>query len=135
MRNHEIKGFVEFLMLEELTGKFSRMRTRFAKIALAQLEQIDQERMILIQQFSFLQEDGKPKVDPNTNEFMLRDKEKFADEYFELMSELFIIEEWEERKEMLEAVNHIVLNTTRTFKGEEALKYDRWCDIVENIEE
>jgi hypothetical protein len=135
MYNHELESFVGFLMEEEVSGKESRMRSRFLKLAQQQVKQIEEDRMELIKQFSYQDTEGNPQVDTRedgSTVFKLKDTEGFTKEYGVLMFEEFIIEATEDKKDMLETITNIVLNTSRKFKGEEALAYDRYCEIVES---
>lgn len=136
MRNHEVQGFVNYLITEELSGKFSRMRTRFVKLAQKQIDQIEQERIELVKNYAEKDEHDNPIILTHENgstSYKVNDMEGFNVEYAELMNEVYIIDETDERREMLECVKHVVLNTIKMFKGQEALDYDRWCDIVEDI--
>ncbi len=49
------------------------------------------------------------------------------------MSEEWIIEKNEERKDMLLTLKDAVLNLDIVLKGKKAMEYDRWCEIAESI--
>jgi hypothetical protein len=136
--NFEVKEFIRFLIELKLAGKESRMRTRFCKLLADRMKQIEDEREELINQFAEHDADGEVVVenDPGTNKqvYKLKDHAGFNREYTVLMREEYVIDETEERQEMLKTIKDIVLNVDMEFQGEEAFVYDRWCEIVEEIE-
>lgn len=134
--NIEVQGLYDFLLSLELSGKQNRMRTRFCKLLANQLQQIEEDKADLIDQFVAKDEDGKPifeKLPDGKVKYHLRDTEGFAREFNILMREEFVIEETEEVKDMLLTVKDIVLNLDKSFSGQEALQYDRYCEVFENI--
>lgn len=136
IKNVEIESFINFLMGFELRGRDSRMRTRFTKLLMKQAQEVHEENMELIKQYSVLDDEGIPEIIEVGNKKMynVKDKASYNKEYFILMNEDFVIEENEERKEMLMFIKSLILNCEMTFKNEEALEYDRWCEIVEEID-
>lgn len=136
MKNAEVESFLNFIMSMELSGKNSRLRTRFAKLLMQQQQLINEEHMELIKEYSHLDDNGNPKVKEENGKQMydVYDRESFNKEYSILLNEDFIIEANEERREMLLLVKDVILNCEMTFKGREALQYDRWCEIVEDID-
>lgn len=135
IKNFEIKPFIDFLMNLELIGKKSRMRTRFVKLLMERQMLINEEHQELLKQYSELDEEGNPKVVEKDGELLydVKDKISFTREYNILLNEDFVIEETEDKKEMLLTVQDIVLNCEMMFKGAEALLYDRFCEILEEI--
>jgi len=135
IKNYEIRSFVDFLMKLELAGKKSRMRTRFVRLLLERQNLIDEEHRDLVLQYSNLDDEGEPKTIERDGELMydIKDIVSFNREYNILMNEEYIIEQTEDRKDMLLTVQDAVLNCDIVFKGTEALKYDRFCEIVEEI--
>lgn len=134
--NFELNGLFDFLMSLELVGKQNRMRTRLCKLIAERLNEIVDERDKLILQFAETDEEGKPlilPVDGNQNKYVMKDMEAFTREYDLLQREEFILEETEERKDMLLTVASIVLNLDMPFKGQEALQYERYCEIFEQL--
>jgi hypothetical protein len=135
--NYEINRLYDFLLQEELVGKKSRMRTRFCKMLLERMQQISDEHQKLILEFAELDENGNPKTEPTSDgkqrKYVMRDFDAFSREYDILMREEFVIEETEERKDMLLTVADIVLNSNQTFSGQDAIFYDRFCEVFENL--
>lgn len=136
MFNGEIQNFINFLMEEEVSSKKSRMRTRFIKLAQERLKEIEDTRIELLKKHGNVDDNGELKTVEDSNGQMvydLKDREAFNVEYNEMMLEEFVVDETPERKDMLLALKDIVLDTERTFKGQEAIFYDRFADIVEEI--
>lgn len=135
IRNFEIKDFGAFLMGESLSGRKSRMRTRFVKLLDERLKQIEDERLSLLKEFAEVDENGEMKMDERGMAVMSDEQSaKFQAEYADLMNEEWVVDQTEERRDMLLTIKDCVLNTERTFSGQEAIQYDRWCEIVEGIE-
>lgn len=135
MKNVEVENLLKFIMELELKGRDSRLRTRFAKLLMERQNLVDEEHQELVKQYSITDDSGKPKiVEKDGKQFYdVQDKVGFNREYFILLNEEFIIEETEERKEMLLLLKDVILNCDKTFMGGEALEYDRWCEMVEDI--
>lgn len=138
IKHVDIEDFIKFLMEFELKGKESRMRTRFVRLLAEKHQSVMQENQDLIKTYSHLDEDGEPNKIERDGKMYYDLKEEFKAEYdreyFILMNEDFVIEQNEERKEMLLLVKDIVLNCDKTFSFNEALEYDAWCELVEQIE-
>jgi len=136
LKNHEINGFVQFLMRLDLEGKESRMRTRLVKILVERMQMIEEERIQMVQKYAEKNEDGTPIIVTNEDggsAYQVSDMGAFANEYAVLMNEDCIIDNNEERKDMLLTVKDAVLNTKIKFSGQDAFDYDRYCDIVETV--
>lgn len=135
MMNGEVEPFINFLMSFELVGRDSRMRTRFVKLLAERASLIKDEHAELIRQFAKFDENGDPYIVEIDGQkaYDVPDRVAFNKEYHLLLCEEFVIEENEERKEMLLFIKDVILNCEKTFKGREALEYDRWCEIVEEI--
>lgn len=136
LKSKYIKGFMDFLMSLELAGKQSRMRTRFCKLLDEKMVQMENERFELIQQFGKKDEIGEllqSEDDKGNKVYQIDDIPNFTKELNILMNEDFYIDETMERKEMLMTIKDLVLDCELTFKGEDAIAYDIWCEAVEEI--
>jgi hypothetical protein len=135
IKNDEVEAFSNFLMSFDLVGRESRLRTKFVKFLMERVKYVKEEHAELIRQFAKFEENGDPIiVEVNGNKaYDVPDRATFNKEYFILLNEDFIIEENEERKEMLMFIKDIILNCQKTFNGREALEYDIWCECVEDI--
>lgn len=135
--NVELEAFVNFLMEESLNGKQSRMRTRFCKLLSEQIKLIKDEEHQLIIKYCKKENDGtlKTKIDEQQREvYDIENTHLLNNDIKELYLEEYILDNTEEKKELFLTIKNIVENTQRTFKGNEALEYDRFCEIVETIQ-
>lgn len=137
MLNAEIENFANFLMEIELEGRKSRLRTRFVKVLQERLKLIQEEHKAILEQYTAKDEEGELKTidtEDGGRAYDVQDYEAFQKEYQDLLVEEFVIDQTQERKQMLEAVREGVLNTDMVFKGKDALVFDRYCEIVEQVE-
>ena len=136
MFNIEVEPFINFLMELELPAKQSRMRTRFCKLGIERLRLLEEEKMEIIKKHGNIDENGEIKqVEDEQGRLIwdVKDKDGFNADYKELMIEEWVLELNEEKKDMLLTLKDSVLNLDIILKGKEALQYDRWCEIVEQI--
>lgn len=137
IRNYELNDLQEFLMKFKLKGKETRLRTRFVRKLNEYLNRMNDEHMDLIKAYANLDEEGNPiivDIDGVRKYDMTKENlRSFNIEYSKLLSEKVIIVPNEENKEMLSFIKELILGCEMTFSGEEALKYDRYCDIVEEM--
>ena len=136
MFNIEIEPFINFLMELELPAKQSRMRTRFCKLGIERLKLLEEEKMEIIKKHGNIDENGEVKqVKDEQGRLVwdIKDKGDFNTNYKELMMEEWVLDLNEEKKDMLLILKDVVLNLDIILKGKEALQYDRWCEIVEQI--
>lgn len=135
IKNGDVDAFADFLLSFDLGGRESRMRTRFHRLLMERKSLIKEEHAELIRQFAKFDDKGEPYVVEfqGKQAYDITDRIGFNREFFLLMNEDFIIEENEERKEMLMLIKDIILNCQKTFSGRDALEYDNWCEIVEEI--
>ena len=131
LKNSEINGLAEFLSKEKLGGKTSRMRTKFLKILNEAINETESFRKELIDKHSKKDDEGNALIENNS--YVLEDVETFNKEYVELMSEDFIIDETESKRELLQHVKRILENTNTEFEGVKAFQYDAWCEAFENL--
>lgn len=135
IKNHEIAEFGNFLLELKLKGRTSNMRVRLVRLLDERLTLINQERDALFNDYVQKDEHGEPikEVDEVSGEerYLLEEGNVYHIELQKLMTEDFIIEENEERALMLTEVRDAVFNCDVEFSGEEAMKYDRWCEILE----
>jgi hypothetical protein len=137
--NAELAPFTQFLLSIPLTSTPSRMRSRFIRLVQDRLTEIEQERVSLLTKYSNKSPEGEPltRTEPDgTTVYDIPPESMplFNKEYTELRSEVFILDETEERADMLRSVRDAILNVEgMTFSGQDAILYDRWCEIVEGI--
>jgi len=136
IKNYEVEQFGRFLFDLTLRGKQSRMRTRFVKVLQGRLELQIAEREQLVNEFAKRDEKGEIVYQENEagqEGIVIGDVEEFNKEVICILEEDFIIEETQEVLDMLIEVKNIVLDCDLEFSGDEATQYDRWCEIVEEI--
>lgn len=136
--NSEVQVFADYLMTLKMSARFSRLRTRFVKLLAERMNQIEEERKVLIKEFANLDENGNPKTimneDTKQEVFDIRDMEGFAAEYQALLTEKFIILQDESNSEMLLTIRSGVENDESEYSGQDALIHYRFCEIVEQVE-
>jgi hypothetical protein len=135
IRNEEIVGFGNFLMELTLKGTSSRMRTRLVKKLQKHLDEVQEEKDEIITIHGILDEEGnvKTKTVDGREVYEIRDNEACMKEISDLYKEEFVIEENEENRQMLTTVRDIVLNCDKEFQGQEAMVYDYYCEMFENL--
>ncbi|MFY0516843.1 hypothetical protein ACOMCU_03285 [Lysinibacillus sp. UGB7] len=141
IKNYEIGELQAFLFNLILKGKESRMRTRFIKLLEQQLNQVNQERQQLVDEYA--EKDGNGEilytteiVDGKEIEMPLFSEEaekEVQQQILTLLHEDFIIEETAEKIDMLHILQDIVLNCDLEFTGKKATLYDKFCEIFEDI--
>lgn len=135
IKNYEIAPFGRFLFDLKLKGKESRMRTRFISLLESRLELINKEREQLLDDYAKKDEEGNILKEYNEemkrDVVLLEDGQAYNAEVLKLMNEDFIIEETADKIEMLKTIQEIVLNVDLEFSGNEAMQYERFCQIVE----
>lgn len=136
IKNYELKPIGDFLYGLSLKGKDSRMRSRFVALLEQQLNLINKERNLLLEDYGQKDEEGKLKTDTDENGqsfIVLEDSSGFNSEVAKLMNEDFIVETTPDKVEMLKSVQRVVLDCDIEFSGVEAVRYNRFCDILEAI--
>ncbi|MFB0831560.1 hypothetical protein ACEU2D_18395 [Brevibacillus laterosporus] len=136
LANYELPTLYKILYELELTGKQSRMRTRFCKVLGLGINETEEEKDKLIRQYAKYDENEQIVTQKNKDGkdlIILKDVATFNRELDILMREDFILDETEERKEMLLTVSDILLNIDTPFSKEDAHYYDRFCEVFENL--
>lgn len=135
IKNFDVQELGNFLVDLKLKGQQSRMRTRFIKILQSHLDTINKEQDEIVKTYAELDENGKPKTrkEGNNEYYVIKEKEQAEKEINELREEEFVIEENEENKLMLLTVKEAVFSCEKEFQGVEAFRYDRYCELFENL--
>ena len=157
--NDQVKILPVFLNEMMLHGKESRARTKFVKILVDKIAEInaEKEKMILTyckkndkKEPLFLyteitEKDGKPvPVEKETTErakgqryaFETKEDEtKFETEWKDFINEDFIIDILPSNSEIINTVAKLVFETTSQFSGNDAALYNEWCESFDSIEE
>lgn len=133
--NHELEKFMAFLYNLKLVDYRSRMRTKFIRLLAEKYKEFREDYDLLIKEHARFDDKGEPieiDVDGQTR-YEIIDPNEFKLACIHLLHEEVIIDQTQERKNMLMAVKDSVLHCGIEFEGQEAIEYDRWCDLVEGI--
>ena len=136
IKNKDLVFLFNLVNDEELSGKKSRMRTKFIKLVQEKAEEFEEDRQDLLKEHCKLDKEGNPKIkkgDDGQEYYDVKDMKKYNIEFIELENSYAILEENETNEEILKTVKDIVLNTSKTFKGQDAFVYDVICDEFEEI--
>jgi len=131
IKNSEISGLADFLAAEKLSGRASRMRTKFLKLLNESINEIESFRKEMLEEYSKKDDEGNALIEDNS--YVLEDAEAFNKEYLELMNEDFVIDETASKREMIQHIKRILDNTETEFEGVKAFQYDAWCEAFENL--
>ncbi len=131
----DLEPIVNILDLLKLKGKPSRMRTRFKKILVEKLIQIQEEIMIIKKEYADLDEDGNINLMPDGKTVIYKDAESAKKEFEELMNEKIYIDD-KEHKDTIESVKYSILNDELSVDlfGSDADLYDYICELFEDLE-
>lgn len=132
--NYELDAFITFLhSLPIKEGSDSRMRTRFKKLLTEKKNVFMEEIQEINGRYLIVEQNGQPRIIDDKYQF--KDNPQRLEEIMEVSNEVIIIEQNIERKTMLLSVKNSVLSySPDVFEGDEAERYDRFCEIVEQIE-
>lgn len=135
IKNKDLVFLFNLVNDEELSGKQSRMRTKFIKMVQEKAEEFEEDRQDLLKQHCKLDKDGNPKTKKENDQeyYDVKDINKYNTEFLELENTPAIFEENETNEQILKTVREIVFNTSKTFKGQDAFVYDSICDEFEEI--
>ncbi len=133
-----------------LHGKVSRHRTRFIKLIMGRVEEVDKEKLEMLKKFAdkkkikgedavvYLDEKGKDTTDAKAGKrFKLstENEQKFLNEYNAYLNEDFVIDVTPANREDIYGVRDLILNTEAEFSKIQATRYNEWCDAFEGISE
>jgi len=133
-----------------LHGKVSRHRTRFIKLIIGRAEEVEKEKLVMLEKHAdkkkvkgedvaiYLDEKGKDTTDAKDGKkFKLstENEQKFLDEYNAYLNEDFVMDVTPANREDIYGVRDMVLNTEAEFSKIQATRYNEWCDAFEGISE
>lgn len=130
MKNFELRTVIGLLSTLELSGKKSRDRSKFIKLLEERAVEVDKERIEMLKDFANKDENDEPVI--VDGKFDLTDEalDEFNKQLEELLNEECVIDTTE-KKPLVKSVKEIVLNCEIKFSGQDAVLYDRICDIIE----
>lgn len=143
LNNGVLMSFADWLSrLDDLSGRDSRMRTRFLKLCRDRVMEISDAQNKLFEKYGkrdenkklvkIIDADGKKaKIDFEPEQYV-----KYIGEWHAILKEEFVIDILEGNKEEIHRVKEIVLNLDKEYpdikiKKEEAEFYDEICTILE----
>ena len=131
---------------QELThGAKARARTRFNKLLYERAEELEKERVVMLQKYSknkkgevvYLKADGKKTTDEKERgedfSYAVNDMEAFKKERNEYLQEDFIIDVTPSNKEDVNGVKAILTETNAKFNGIQGARYDEWLQCLEQV--
>jgi len=112
------------------------MRSRFLTLLAEYSKRHEGEINKLLHDYADKDEQGQliQIQENNSSRYSIANMEQFDQEYQELAREEIILDLTAERQIMMETVRDAVLECEDVFEGNEAIRYNRWCDIVEGIQ-
>ena len=134
-KNYEIDGLCKFLYEIELSGKSSRMRTRFVRLLESYLTNVIQaDRKAMFNEYAMKDESGEFLLNETQTEVILipEKQDKFHAEMNELMNEDFILDETDANREMILITGNALFECDIKLNKEDAIIYDKWCEEFEN---
>ena len=145
-----IESIVDWMVKQELSGKQSRIRTRFIKEIAERADEIGKIRKEMLIQYS--EKDKKTKepimfaIDEKGKEYETTDQklgkrykiesnDKFEKDFKGYLEEDYIINVTPANKDTINVIKGIVLDTEEKFKGQMSAYYDEWATAFESISE
>lgn len=141
IKNHLIEEIISFFYDLNLdTGKESRHRTRFIKKLNEHLEDVLEQKEVLLKQHCNLDENGTPKTinDNGTQKYDIKDTKVFEQDYLELMSEELIIDDKNSQltlKTVRKILDEYDGEKNGSLSGRKAVLYEYLCETFKVDEE
>ncbi|QJI52469.1 hypothetical protein [Psychrobacillus phage Perkons] len=136
IKNNEIESIGKFLLELPLRGRQSLMRTRFVKLLQARLDLQNEERQQLINEFAQKDEHGEfvySQDESGQEGLKINDPKEFNREMIKLMTEDFIIEESEDKREMFTELKDVIVNYDEEISGDKAMVYDALYELFDEV--
>jgi len=151
----QVESLQAWLAKQMLHGKASRARTRFLRIIAERAEELDKERLRLLDEYAvkkkvkekgkdgkekevekivFLDKDNKETTNKQeAKEYKMRDQEAYQKEYLAYLGEDYVIDVTPATKDAIYGVRDMLINTEQEFSGVMAARYDEWVTAMEVI--
>lgn len=131
--NDQLLRLVGWLSEAPLSGKDSRMRTRFLKFARDRVLEVESARKEILAKYSKKDEAGKAVTENGHYVLETDSRIECLREIDALMMEDFVIDLLESNKETIKCVYEILASSDQKFSNEDAEWYDDVCTIFESI--
>ncbi|MGM1044889.1 MAG: hypothetical protein ACQEXX_01945 [Bacillota bacterium] len=130
--NYELEAFITFLRSLKLERKDSRMRTRFKNMLIEKYQRLIDEINEINATYSVKDSEGNTLIEEDR--VIFSDNSKRLEDLRELTNEVVVFEQSEENKDMFLSIKESVLHRAPLeFEGDDADRFDRFCEIVEQI--
>lgn len=136
IKNYNVQKIGEFLLNLSLKGKQTRMRSRFINLLQEHLNQVNEEKQQLFEDYSVRDENGKPVKETVDGQTGFKVDNQYQKELAILMNEDFILEESPKIMDMLLTIQEVVFGLEdMEMSGDEAMTYGMIYDLFEDIGE
>lgn len=133
LKKYELEAFIEFLDSLKLDRTASRMRTRMKNVLLEKYQPYIEELKEINFHYVAKDEQGNPLTEEG--KYVFTDNGARLKELWEVGTEEVVIEQTAENNNMLLSVKDSVLyRSPNEYSGKAADEFDRFCEIVEQIE-
>jgi hypothetical protein len=117
-----------------LHGSEARARNKVRKIILERADQVEDERIALVEKYAKKGEDGKAVLDPKTDRYEIEDRENFNKEFLELMSETTSFDILPSNRAEFMIVKDIFINRMKSeMTVDDTNVYEEVCQAFEAI--
>lgn len=144
IKNIHLLGLASWLNELELSGKETRIRSRFVTKLADRYQENEKFRVEMITKHSKLDEEGNPIIAEDGKSYEFDDKDALVKELTDLYNEKFTVTLPDDE---FEALKKIVLDTDYVFgpkegdneqeriaKIRQANDYEVWCEVFESVE-
>lgn len=136
IKNYDVQKIGEFLLNLSLKGKQTRMRSRFINLLQEHLNQINEEKQQLFEDYSKKDENGNPIKETVDGQTGFKVDNQYYKELAVLMDEDFILEETPKMMDMLLTIQEIIFGLEdMEMSGDEAMTYGMIYDLFEEVGE
>jgi hypothetical protein len=133
IKNKDIEGIIKFLQsISPLPAQQARKKVKFIKMCLEHLQDIEDERKVLIEQFGDRDSEGNLIIEDNSYK-ITKYLNEFSKEYNALMNEDWVIDETESVKDVLVTLRDLLLNYNKEISTEHEIIYDNLCEALEQL--
>lgn len=132
-RNYELNLLAQLLFQMKLSGKKSRMRTRFILQVETYLKNtLEPELQVLVEEYGLRDIDNEliPSIEGGY-ELIPEKAEEYHKEYNTILEEYYIVEVNETNRDMIQSIAEALLDCEIELSNDEAVLYDRWCEQFE----
>ena len=134
IKNESLGQAISLLFDLPLKGKQSRQRSKFIQALDERLKEVAEQEQELLKEHCHLDEEDKPKIKNNGQEWDVKDVVAFRKDKVELLEEGLVIDGGD-HEDMLKTVKTVLFDCEKEFSGQDAQIYDYLCDQFEESDE